>query len=55
MRVETVILYGNSLYWFGNSSQGPGTSLIAQLVKSPPAMQETLVRSLGRGDPLEKG
>ena len=47
MRVETVILYGNSLYWFGNSSQGPGTSLIAQLVKSPPAMQETLVRSLG--------
>ena len=55
MRVETVILYGNSLYWFGNSSQGPGTSLIAQLVKSPPAMQETLVRLLGWEDPLEKG
>ena len=30
-------------------------SLIAQLVKSPPAMQETLVQSLGQEDPLEKG
>ena len=30
-------------------------SLIAQLVKNLPAVQETLVRSLGREDPLEKG
>ena len=30
-------------------------SLIAQLVKNLPAMQETLVRFLGREDPLEKG
>ena len=30
-------------------------SLITQLVKNPPAMQETLVRFLGREDPLEKG
>ena len=29
--------------------------LIVQLVKNPPAMQETLVRFLGREDPLEKG
>ena len=29
-------------------------SLMAQLVKNPPAMQETLVRSPGREDPLEK-
>ena len=29
--------------------------LVAQLVKNPPAMQETLVRFLGREDPLEKG
>ena len=29
-------------------------SLIAQLVKNPPAMQETLVRFLGREDPLEQ-
>ena len=30
-------------------------SLIAQLVKNLPAMQETLVRFLGQEDPLEKG
>ena len=29
--------------------------LIAQLVKNPPAMQETLVRFLGQEDLLEKG
>ena len=31
-----------------------GTSLVAQLVKNPPAMQETLVQFLGEEDPLEK-
>ena len=30
-------------------------SLIAQLVKNPPAMQDTWVQSLGWEDPLEKG
>ena len=30
-------------------------SLVTQLVKNPPAMQETWVRSLGWEDPLEKG
>ena len=30
-------------------------SLIVQLVKNLPASQETLVRSLGQEDPLEKG
>ena len=30
-------------------------SLVAQVVKNPPAMQETWVRSLGWEDPLEKG
>ena len=30
-------------------------TLIAQLVKNPPAMQETLVQFLGQEDPLEKG
>ena len=29
--------------------------LLAQLLQNPPAMQETLVRFLGREDPLEKG
>ena len=31
-----------------------GASLGAQSIKNPPAMQEIQVRSLGRGDPLEK-
>ena len=30
-------------------------SLVAQVVKNPPAMQETLVQLLGQEDPLEKG
>ena len=30
-------------------------SLVAQLVKNAPAMQEILVRFLGWEDPLEKG
>ena len=30
-------------------------SLVAQLVKDPPAMQETWIWSLGWEDPLEKG
>lgn len=36
-------------------SSETGSSLVAQLVKSPPAMWETLVRSPGLGweDPLE--
>ena len=38
-------------YWCKNIR----TSLIAQLVKNPPAMQETMVQFLGRADPLEKG
>ena len=36
----------------GNSLR---VSLVAQTVKNLPAMQKTLVRSLGREDPLEKG
>ena len=32
-----------------------GASLVALMVKNPPAMQETRVRSLGQEDPLEKG
>ena len=30
-------------------------SLVAQMVKNPPAMQETWVQFLGLEDPLEKG
>jgi len=32
-----------------------GVSLIAPLVKNPPAIQETPVQFLGWEDPLEKG
>ena len=44
--------YDNEL----NESKGKiGASLVAQLVKNMPAMQETWVRSLGWEDLLEKG
>ena len=33
----------------------PWASLVAQMVKNPPAMQETRIQSLGQEDPLEKG
>ena len=33
----------------------PRTSLVAQMVKHLPTMQETWVQSLGWEDPLEKG
>ena len=31
------------------------SSQVAQILKNPPAMQETGVRSLGRENPVEKG
>ena len=37
------------------SSKIPRVSLVAQLVKNLPAMQETLIRFLSREDPLQKG
>ena len=40
---------------FANTAEAFRASLIAQLVKNPPAMQKTLVRFLGQEDPLEKG
>ena len=40
----------------GSSAYSPThASLVAQLVKNPPAMQETLVQFLSRDDHLEKG
>ena len=39
----------------GYSLQYFGASLVAQLVKNPPAMWEIWVQSLGWEDPLEKG
>ena len=40
--------------WWLNQVVSVRASLVAHLVKNPPAMQETLVRSLGWEDPLEK-
>ena len=37
------------------SEDSPGASLVGQMTKNLPAMQETLVRSLGWEDTLEKG
>ena len=39
----------------GYPLQYSSASLVAQLVKNPPVMQETWVRSLRWEDPLEKG
>jgi len=48
--------------WGRSSEEGIGypvqyswASLVVQLVKNPPAMQETWDRPLGWEDPLEKG
>ena len=42
-------------WWFYRHMLYQRPSLIAQVVKNPPAMQETRVRFLGQKDPLEKG
>ena len=39
----------------GYPLQYPRVSLVAQVARNPPAMQETWVRSLGWEDPLEEG
>ena len=51
--------HSNILAWRIPWTEDPGglqswASLVAQLVKNPPAMWETWVRSLGWEDPLEK-
>ena len=47
--VSKTLFYGNKVIL-----RGSWASLIAQVVKKPPAMQETLVRFLGWEDLLEK-
>ena len=46
---------GNLSEIYLKSHLRPGASLIAQLIKNPPAMQETWIQSLGWEDTLEKG
>ena len=50
----TSATYENLNYNWGFPG-GSGTFLVTQLVKNPPAMQETLVQSPGQEDPVEKG
>ena len=45
----------HSLTKYRRNLTAVSVSLVAQLVKNLPAMQETLVRFLGWEDPLEKG
>ena len=52
-RPQVDVTGGYSIPFCGTLGLGP--SLIAQLVKNLPAMQETLVQFLGWEDPLEKG
>ena len=40
--------------WIGYPLQNSWASLVAQMVKNPPAIQETWVRSLSQEDPLEE-
>ena len=46
---------GNQRPTLNGHASGWKASLTAQLVKNPPAMQETLVQFLGQEDSLEKG
>ena len=46
--------WGSEIRWFARLTVS-GASLVAQMVKNLPAMQETWVQSLGQEDPLEKG
>ena len=48
-RVNVIIEYMAICIWLISPN-----SLVAQVVKNPPAMQETPVRFLGLEDPLEK-
>ena len=54
VRLSTVVLYARSLI-ARNKIGIIFSSLVAQLVKNLPAMQETPVGFLGGEDPLEKG
>ena len=53
--IDTVKLKKKIIQFFSSAFRVFGASLVAQMVKNPPAMQETWVRSLGREDLLKKG
>ena len=48
-------MFGTMGELFGGVFCWTWASLVVQMVKNPPAVQETQVQSLGREGPLEKG
>ena len=53
--MQEILLGRSPREGIGYSLQYSWTSLVAQMVKNPPAMRETWVQSLGWEDPVEKG
>ena len=53
MFILKCVMLGNSIGYYKNYELEE-TSLVAQMVKRLPTMQETQIRSLGWEDPLEK-
>ena len=51
----TISFYFSQMHLLCLSDTCMWASLVAQMVKNPPAMRETWVRSQGWEDPLEKG
>ena len=49
------VIFWYFFFFFKFSLDLIGASLVAQMVKNLPAVQETCVRSLSQEDPLEKG
>ena len=49
---KTLILVNSSFFFFLISRKR--ASLVAHMLENPPALQETWIQSLGRGDLLEK-
>ena len=47
-------LLPSQFFWFKHSQSFSWASLVAQIVKCLPTLQETWVQSLGQEDPLEK-
>ena len=53
--MQAKLSFGTFFFFFKFSLDLIGASLVAQMVKNLPAVQETCVRSLSQEDPLEKG
>ena len=54
MYTENVVCACVYIYVYTHIHTYTRASLVAQLVKNPPTIQETLVQFLGQEDPLEK-